>query len=58
MRWQFWRSAQVWQKYLAGELDEEQATLNHEEVEALFGTARTPEERRLIQKVLRLIQGA
>jgi Sigma-70, region 4 len=47
---------QVWQQFLAGELDEHQLGLTQEEIEALFNMARTPEERFLIEKVLRLIQ--
>ena len=47
---------QAWQRYLAGELDEHQLGLTPEESEALFNLIRTPEERGLIQKVLRLIQ--
>jgi hypothetical protein len=46
----------AWQQYLAGELDEHQPTLTHDEVEALFNLTRTPEERHLIEKVLSLIQ--
>ena len=46
---------QVWQQYLVGELDEHQPILTAEEIQALFTVARTPEERDLIQKVLRLI---
>src|SRR5439155_35193 len=47
---------QVWQQYLVGELDEHQPILTAEEIQALFTVARTPEERDLIQKVLRLIE--
>jgi DNA-directed RNA polymerase sigma subunit (sigma70/sigma32) len=47
----------IWQDYLSGELDEHQPTLSQEEIEALFHVARTPEERHLLQKVLRLIGG-
>ena len=47
---------QVWRQYLAGELDEQQLMLTHQEIEALFDVTRTPEEWRLLEKVLRLIQ--
>lgn len=47
---------QVWQKYLAGELDEQALVLTAEEVAALFGLAHTPEERHLIRKILRVVQ--
>jgi hypothetical protein len=47
---------QAWQQFLAGELDEHQLGLTPEEIEALFDMIRTPEERFLIQKILRLIQ--
>lgn len=47
---------QAWQQFLAGELDEHQPGLTPEEIEALFNLARTPEERGVIEKVLRLIQ--
>ncbi len=47
---------QAWQQFLAGELDEHQLGLTLEEIEALFNLARTPEERGVIEKVLRLIQ--
>ena len=47
---------QAWQQFLAGELDEHQLGLTPEEIEALFNMIRTPEERFLIEKVLRLIQ--
>jgi len=46
----------VWQRYLAGELDEHQPTLTQEEVEALFNLIRTPAERQLVEKVVRMIQ--
>ena len=45
----------VWQKYLAGELAEGQTVLTVDEVDALFGLVRTPEERLVIRKVLRLM---
>jgi hypothetical protein len=47
---------QAWQEYLIGELDEAELVLTRQEIEALFAVAHTPEERGLIQKVLRLIQ--
>jgi hypothetical protein len=47
---------QIWQKYLAGELDENQRLLTSDEIESLFNLARTSEERLLIQKVLGVIQ--
>ena len=47
---------QVWQQFLAGELDEHQLGLTPEEIKALFKLARTPEERGVIEKILRLIQ--
>jgi hypothetical protein len=46
----------VWQQYLVGELEEHGLMLTPEEAEALFRVACTPEERGLIQRVLRLIQ--
>lgn len=45
----------VWQRYLAGELDEHQPTLTQEEVEALFNLIRTPAERQLVEKVVGMI---
>jgi DNA-directed RNA polymerase sigma subunit (sigma70/sigma32) len=48
---------EIWQKYLVGELDEDQTILSQDEVEALFNLARTPEEQHLVRKVLALIQG-
>ena len=47
---------EAWQEYLAGNLDEQHVILTRLEVEALLSLARTPEERSLVQKVLRLIQ--
>jgi hypothetical protein len=47
----------VWQKYLVGELDERQLVLTPEEIQALFGLAYSPEEQRLMRKVLALIHG-
>ena len=48
---------QIWRQYVAGELDEHQSTFHQEEIEALFSLARTPQEQRLLQKVLALIHG-
>ena len=47
---------EVWQKYLAGELDEEDFRLTAAEIEALYSLAQTPTEDRLSEKVLRLTQ--
>jgi hypothetical protein len=48
---------QLWQKYLAGELVEEnELALNREEVVALLGLARTQEERSLMRKILKVVQ--
>jgi len=47
----------IWREYLAGQLDEQQLTLTSDEIGALFNLARTPEERHVIRKVLRLIHG-
>jgi 5'-deoxynucleotidase YfbR-like HD superfamily hydrolase len=47
----------IWREYLAGQLDEQQLTLTSDEIGALFNLARTPAERHVIQKVLRLIHG-
>jgi hypothetical protein len=46
---------QVWQQYLTG-LDEQDLSFTEDEVEALFNLSRTPEERHLTEKVLRMIQ--
>jgi len=46
----------VWQKYLGGELDEEQLNPSAQEIEALFNLVSSTEERRLIEKVLSIIQ--
>lgn len=46
---------QLWQAYLAGELEEAKMELTAVEIEALFGLARTPEEQLVIRKVLRLV---
>jgi predicted transcriptional regulator len=45
---------EVWRQYLNGELDEAQLLLTPAEIEALFNLVSSTEERRLIQKVLRL----
>ena len=45
----------LWQEY-TGNLDEEDIRLTLDEIEALFQVARTPEEQRLVRKVLALIQ--
>ena len=47
---------EVWRQYLNGELDEAQLLLTPAEIEALFNLVSSTEERRLIQKVLRLTQ--
>ena len=48
---------QLWQKYLAGELVEgNELALSREEIAALFGLARTEEERSLLRKILKVIQ--
>lgn len=48
---------QVWQRFLAGELEESAVQLSRQETAALWRLARTSEERQLLLKVLRLIQG-
>lgn len=47
---------QVWRDYLSGQLEEGEAALTPQEVKALLGLVRTPEEKFVIQKVLRAIQ--
>jgi hypothetical protein len=47
---------QVWRQYLGGELDEDQPNLTLAEIQALFRATRTPEERHLIEKVVKMIQ--
>ena len=47
---------QVWQQFLAGELEESAAQLSRQEIAALWRLARTSEERQLLRKVLRLVQ--
>ena len=39
---------QVWQKFMAGELDEQELLLTADEIQALFRLARTTEERHLM----------
>lgn len=46
----------LWREYLAGQLDEATLKLTATEVVALFDLAESPEESRLIEKVIRLIQ--
>jgi len=48
---------EIWQDYLSAELDEEYLLLTQDEIEALFNLARTPEEQRLVRKVLALVHG-
>ena len=48
---------EVWRKFLAGQLDEQQGTLTPQEIRALFNLAHTREEWSVLEKVLRLIQG-
>ena len=45
----------VWKEYL-GDLDEDEAVLTPEEIEALFGLAYRTEERLVIRKLLKLVQ--
>lgn len=47
---------QAWQDYLSGQLDEGELSLTPEEVYALLGLVRTPEEAFVIRKVLWSIQ--
>ena len=47
---------EVWRQYLNGELDEAQLILTSDEIQALFNLVSSTEERRLLQKVLRLTQ--
>lgn len=46
----------IWRQYVGGELNEHQANLSPEEVDALFKLARTPQEWHLLVKVTRLIR--
>jgi hypothetical protein len=49
---------QLWQKYLAGELVEKnEVALSSDEIAALFGLTRTEEERALVRKILKVVQG-
>ena len=48
---------QVWQEYLAGELEEEsQEALTLQEVQALFNSTYTLEERLLLERILSSVQ--
>ena len=47
---------QLWQDFLAGELDESWIELTPEEVQAVLGLVRTAEERRVVLKILRWVQ--
>jgi hypothetical protein len=47
---------QLWQRYLSGDLEEAGERLSPTEIQALWDVAGTPEELRVIEKVLRLIQ--
>jgi hypothetical protein len=47
---------QVWQEYVAGTLEENRPHLTTAEIQALFAMPRTPEERHVIQRVLRIVQ--
>jgi hypothetical protein len=42
----------AWLAYLAGELDEDRLVLTSEEIGALFGLARTSDERRFVMKIV------
>jgi len=46
---------QIWQLYLAGELEEQQWVLTAKEKEALIGATRNAQERRLLQRVLPIV---
>lgn len=48
---------EIWKDYLGAELDEEHLLLTREETEALLNLARTPEEERVVRKVLALVHG-
>jgi hypothetical protein len=47
---------QLWQDFLAGELDESWIELTPEEVRAVLGLVRTSEEWRVVLKILRWVQ--
>jgi len=47
---------EIWSQYLSGELDEDCWTLDPAEIAALFDLARTPDESRLIEKVLSIVE--
>jgi hypothetical protein len=46
---------EIWKDYDGAELDEEHLRLAQDEIEALFNLARTPEEERMVRKVLALV---
>ena len=46
---------EVWQQFLAGELDEYQSDLIPEELAALFNLVRTNEERAVLHKILAML---
>ena len=48
---------EIWQDYLSAELDEEHLLLTQDEIESLFNLDRTPEEQRVVRKVLALVDG-
>jgi hypothetical protein len=50
------RLKEIWNLFLSGELDEDSWALDPAEIAALFDLARTPEELRLIEKVLSIVQ--
>jgi hypothetical protein len=47
---------QVWNKYLAGELDEDQWNLTQEEVNTLFRLVRTAKEWLVLRKVTQALR--
>jgi hypothetical protein len=50
------RLKEIWSQYLSGELDEDSWALEPAEIAALFDLARTPDEFRLIEKILLIVQ--
>ncbi len=52
------KGKEIWRQYLSGEIDEESQPppLTREEINALLALARTPEEKAVITKVLRLVR--
>ena len=46
---------QAWQDYLSGELEEGGVVLTTEEIDALLGLVRTPEEGLVLRRVLRML---